>query len=298
MRMDKLTTQFQQALQDAQSLAVGRDNQYIEPVHLMSALLEQQGGSVQGHPHEGRREHEPAALAARRGARSPADRRGHARRGPPLERSRQAAERRRQARAGARQRVCPRRSVPARSRAIEDGSRPHSREGWRGQGRDREGDRGGRRRQGRRPERRGEAPGAREIHDRPHGARGAGEARPGDRPRRRDPPHDPGAPAAHEEQSGADRRARRRQDRDRRRPRAADRERSSSGGAEGQARAVARHGRADRGREVPRRVRGAPEGRAERPREAGRPGHPVHRRAAHDGRRRQGRGLDGRRATC
>ena len=48
MRMDKLTTQFQQALQDAQSLAVGRDNQYIEPVHLMSALLEQQGGAVQG----------------------------------------------------------------------------------------------------------------------------------------------------------------------------------------------------------------------------------------------------------
>src|SRR5262252_490974 len=48
MRMDKLTTQFQQAVQDAQSLAVGRDNQYIEPVHLMSALLEQQGGTVLG----------------------------------------------------------------------------------------------------------------------------------------------------------------------------------------------------------------------------------------------------------
>jgi len=46
--MDKLTTQFQQALQDAQSLAIGRDNQYIEPVHLMSALLEQQGGALQG----------------------------------------------------------------------------------------------------------------------------------------------------------------------------------------------------------------------------------------------------------
>jgi len=48
MRMDKLTTQFQQALQDAQSLAVGRDHQYIEPVHLMSALLEQQGSTVLG----------------------------------------------------------------------------------------------------------------------------------------------------------------------------------------------------------------------------------------------------------
>jgi ATP-dependent Clp protease ATP-binding subunit ClpB len=48
MRQDKLTTQFQQALQDAQSLAVGRDHQYIEPVHLMSALLEQQGSTVLG----------------------------------------------------------------------------------------------------------------------------------------------------------------------------------------------------------------------------------------------------------
>jgi ATP-dependent Clp protease ATP-binding subunit ClpB len=46
MRMDKLTTNFQQALADAQSMAVGRDHQFIEPVHLMSALLEQQGGTV------------------------------------------------------------------------------------------------------------------------------------------------------------------------------------------------------------------------------------------------------------
>jgi ATP-dependent Clp protease ATP-binding subunit ClpB len=48
MRMDKLTTNFQQALADAQSLAVGRDHQFIEPVHVMAALLEQQGGSVLG----------------------------------------------------------------------------------------------------------------------------------------------------------------------------------------------------------------------------------------------------------
>ena len=46
MRMDKLTTTFQAALQDAQSLAVGRDHQFIEPVHLMSALLEQKGRGV------------------------------------------------------------------------------------------------------------------------------------------------------------------------------------------------------------------------------------------------------------
>lgn len=46
MRMDKLTSKFQMALADAQSLAVGRDNQFIEPVHLMTALLDQEGGTV------------------------------------------------------------------------------------------------------------------------------------------------------------------------------------------------------------------------------------------------------------
>jgi len=46
MRMDRLTSKFQEALADAQSLAVGRDHQFIEPVHLMIALLDQQGGSV------------------------------------------------------------------------------------------------------------------------------------------------------------------------------------------------------------------------------------------------------------
>ncbi|MBK8163756.1 MAG: ATP-dependent chaperone ClpB [Gammaproteobacteria bacterium] len=46
MRMDKLTTKFQAALADAQSLAVGRDHQFIEPAHLMTALLDQQDGTV------------------------------------------------------------------------------------------------------------------------------------------------------------------------------------------------------------------------------------------------------------
>jgi ATP-dependent Clp protease ATP-binding subunit ClpB len=46
MRMDRLTTSFQMAVTDAQSLAVGRDHQYIEPVHLMVALLDQQGGGL------------------------------------------------------------------------------------------------------------------------------------------------------------------------------------------------------------------------------------------------------------
>ncbi len=46
MRQDKLTTKLQEALADAQSLAVGNDNQYIDPVHLLVALLNQDDGSA------------------------------------------------------------------------------------------------------------------------------------------------------------------------------------------------------------------------------------------------------------
>ena len=46
MRMDKLTSKFQLALADAQSLALGRDHQFIEPAHLMLALINQDGGTV------------------------------------------------------------------------------------------------------------------------------------------------------------------------------------------------------------------------------------------------------------
>lgn len=46
MRLDSFTSKFQVAISDAQSLALGRDHQYIEPVHLMTALLNQQGGTV------------------------------------------------------------------------------------------------------------------------------------------------------------------------------------------------------------------------------------------------------------
>ncbi len=45
MRMDKLTNQLQTALADAQSLALGKDHNFIEPVHLLSVLLEQSGGA-------------------------------------------------------------------------------------------------------------------------------------------------------------------------------------------------------------------------------------------------------------
>jgi ATP-dependent Clp protease ATP-binding subunit ClpB len=46
MRLDKLTTKFQQALADAQSLALGNDNGFIEPQHLLSALLAQDDGGT------------------------------------------------------------------------------------------------------------------------------------------------------------------------------------------------------------------------------------------------------------
>src|ERR1043165_3528293 len=46
MRMDKLTSMFQSALADAQSLAVGRDHQFMEPAHVFAALLDQQDGST------------------------------------------------------------------------------------------------------------------------------------------------------------------------------------------------------------------------------------------------------------
>jgi ATP-dependent Clp protease ATP-binding subunit ClpB len=59
MRFDKLTTQFQQAFSDAQSLAVGGDHAYIEPQHLLLALLTQEGAGA-------------AAILARAGAQVPA----------------------------------------------------------------------------------------------------------------------------------------------------------------------------------------------------------------------------------
>ena len=44
MRIDKLTTKFQEALSEAQTLALGGDHAYIEPVHLLVAMLRQEDG--------------------------------------------------------------------------------------------------------------------------------------------------------------------------------------------------------------------------------------------------------------
>ena len=46
MRIDKLTSKFQLALSDAQSLALGRDHQFIEPQHVLHAQLNQEGSSL------------------------------------------------------------------------------------------------------------------------------------------------------------------------------------------------------------------------------------------------------------
>ena len=46
MRLDRFTSKFQIAISDAQSLALGRDHQYIEPVHLMVSLLDQDGSPI------------------------------------------------------------------------------------------------------------------------------------------------------------------------------------------------------------------------------------------------------------
>ena len=46
MRLDRFTQSFQESIADAQSLALGRDHQFIEPIHLMMALLNQNGNSI------------------------------------------------------------------------------------------------------------------------------------------------------------------------------------------------------------------------------------------------------------
>ena len=46
MRIDRLTSKLQMALSDAQSIAVGRDHNFIEPVHVLSALVEDSSGSI------------------------------------------------------------------------------------------------------------------------------------------------------------------------------------------------------------------------------------------------------------
>ena len=267
MRFDKLTTKFQQALADAQSLALGHDTGFIEPQHLLAALLDQEDGGT------------ASLLAARGRQRAARCRQALAKaieRLPKVE-----GTRRRDQRSRATSTTCSTSPTRKRRSAATSSSRSElfllALADDKGEtGRLLQGARRSPARRSKRRSRRCAAAQASTRRKPKASARRskkytidlterarAGQARPGHRPRRRDPPHDPDPAAAHQEQSGADRRAGRGQDRDRRRPRAAHRQRRGARDAEGQARAVARHGGAARRRQVPRRVRGAAEGRAE-----------------------------------
>ena len=139
-------------------------------------------------------------------------------------------------------------------------------------------------------------PGAGEVRRGSDRRRPGGQAGPGDRPGRRDPAGRPGAVAPDQEQPGADRRTGRGQDRRRRGPGPADRGRRRTGITGRQAADRPRPGRDGGRREVPRRVRGAVEGRAHRDQGLRRSGRHLHRRAAHRGGcRRDRRGRHGRR---
>ena len=87
MRMDKLTSRFQSALADAQSLAVGRDNQFIEPAHLLLAMIDARRRRRPPLLLKAGVDVESAARAAQRDPRRPAEGRGHRRGRAGLERS-------------------------------------------------------------------------------------------------------------------------------------------------------------------------------------------------------------------
>ena len=272
MDFNKLTLKSQEAVAAAQELARRMGNPELYPEHLLLALLDQELPQ-QLVP-------DPRACARRPRRRCARGRPSRAPRSSRTSRARSArcSTRPSTRRAGwrtstSRPSTCCSRSTSSRATQLEAKIKEV---------------RGGQRVTSPGPG--GHLPGAREVRPRPDRARGERQARPGHRPRRGDPPRDPGPEPPHEEQPGPDRRPRRRQDRDRRGPRAADRRRRRPRGPEGQARLGARHRRDARRLEVPRRVRGAAQGRTHRGAERrGRPD-PLHRRAAHDRRRGRGRG--------
>ena len=135
---------------------------------------------------------------------------------------------------------------------------------------------------------------ARRLHDQPQHAGEGRQDRSADRPRARARARDPGAVPPAQEQPAAGRRGRRGQDGDRRRARAPHQRGRRARAAEGVPGVFARHGRAARRHQVPRRLRAAAEGRAEAARRQPEVD-PVHRRDPHDHRRRRGVGRHARR---
>ena len=184
MRMDKLTTKFQVALSDAQSLAVGNDHQFLEPVHLMAALLDQQGATVRHLLAQAGGERERPSLAARHRARLAAEGRRHGWRRAGVERAGALPQSLRQARAEAQGSVHIERAVRARLPRSRRTHRRVARTQRRVPGIDHEGDRRDSRRGiGDRSGCGGAPPGAREVHHQSDRARRTGQARSGHRAR-------------------------------------------------------------------------------------------------------------------
>ena len=145
-----------------------------------------------------------------------------------------------------------------------------------------------------RPSARRQVPGAPKIHARFHRARPPGQARPGHRAGRRDPAGHPGPVPTDEKQSRPHRGSRRGEDGDRRRPRPAHRQRRRSPALEEQAAPRPGYRRPHRRDEVPGRIRGPAESHPQGDQGIRGRGHPVHRRAPYDHRRRRGGRGDGR----
>ena len=242
MRIDKLTTKFQEALGEAQTLALGNDHAYIEPAHVLVAMLRQQHGPKAMLQRAG--VNVPGLLAAAEAAMKKlpqVEGQEQVQVGRDMVTLLQAAEKESIKRGDqfvaselfllavadskgdighlAKANGLTRKSLEAAIDAVRGGQ-------IRGQ-----------------PGSRRPARSAEEIHPGPDRARPLRQAGPGDRPRRRDPPRHPGAAAPQQEQPGADRRARRGQDRHRRRPGPAHRQRRSARDPARQARAGAGHGR-------------------------------------------------------
>ena len=289
MQPDRFTVKSQEAVAAAQALAAERKNPQVTSPHLLVALVRQEDGLVVPILRSSaptRRDRRPGGGSGRGAAEVERDRRGAS----LLRAGRDSATGREgDGRDG--RRVHLHRAPPARpDRVGLRRRRPAARPRLAGEGRGRS----ARTAQGHLAQPRGQRPGAGEIRPRPDRRGGGGEARPGDRPRRGDPPRDPGPLPPHQEQPGADRRPRGRQDRDRRGPGAADRRRRRAREPARPPRDRARHRLAAGGIQIPRRVRGAAESGADRGSGRRGPDRPLPRRAAHDRRRRR-RGRRGRR---
>ena len=248
MDFEKYTDRAKGFVQAAQSLALREGHQQFGPDHLLKVLLDDPEGMAAGliqraggrpgdalaaielvlakRPEGVRRRRRPSLPGARAGARvrhRPEDRR----------QGRRQVRHRRAAAAGAGHGGLRRQPRPQGCRRQPDHAQPGHQRHPQGPHR--------RQRLGRAGLRRAQA-----LCPRPDGGGRRGQARSRHRPRRGDPPHHPGAVPAHQEQSRADRRARRRQDRHRRRPGAAHRQGRCPREPQGQEAAGARHGLADR----------------------------------------------------